>query len=91
MKKYLAHWNNFSMDHYLTVEAENATKAKHKAFQMMCDRCGDRIYTLTIYEQKLVCDCGDELNPSPTSAMTDCSCRDYYTGNRIKPKRRTRQ
>lgn len=83
MKKYLAHWYDYSRNHYTELEAESLKEAKCKAFQMMCDSAGDHIYTVTVYELKSTCTCQGELNPSPFSCMSAYSQRDYFTGRRI--------
>ena len=83
MKEYLAYWYNHQTEVYKTIHAETLTEAKHKAFRMMCDSAGDRIYSVTVYEKKSTCECQGELNPRPNSAFHEYSGREYLTGRRI--------
>jgi hypothetical protein len=83
MKEYLVYWWDYHREIYRTIQAENLKEARCKAFQMMCDCAGDRIYSVTVYEKKTVCDCQGEMNPRPNSAFCKLSHRDYMTGRRI--------
>lgn len=85
-KRYLTMWYDPVCCKTVTdvVEAENLPEAKHKAFQRMCDLCGDSIHKLTIYEERYVFDCDGERNPKPTAAFTEFAKRDYYTGMKIR-------
>lgn len=83
MKKYLATWYDYYKTVYVEFEAESLKEAKAKAFRRMCDSAGDHIYTVTVYEQKTICECQGEPNPKPTSHTHSWSHRDYMTGRRI--------
>lgn len=80
MKKYLAYWYDYHREVYREFEAENLNEAKGKAFRMMCDQAGDRIYSVSVYELKTTCNCQDEPNPKPTRCFSKSSSRDYMTG-----------
>ena len=83
MKEYLVHWYDYREEHYHTIKAENLKEAKAEAFRMMCDYAGDRIYTVTVYEKKSICECQGELNPHPLSCMAPYATREYMTGRRV--------
>ena len=85
MKHFLAVWYDYSKMHYVELDAEDLKSARAKAFQLMCDCAGDKLYDLEVYERKTVCSCSDEYNPCPGSAFQEYSGRDYLTGKRVKP------
>lgn len=87
MKRYAVKWYDVATGtHFIQdIEAEDLPAAKHKAFQMLCDRSGDHLIDdVAVYEHRYTFRCKGEPNPKPTSCNKSFARRDYYTGMRIR-------
>ena len=87
MKEYLAMWYDVAAGKLHTHEftANDLPSAKHKAFQMLCDSCGDRLSgNVAVYERRYMFECAGESNPRPNGDAREFATRDYYTGMKIR-------
>ena len=84
LKTYLVMWWDYYRQNIHYIHAETLTEAKEKAFRMMCDAAGDRLYNVDVFELKATIHCEGDYNPRPNAHTAAYATRDYTTGRKIK-------